>query len=111
MAAGDVGVPQVPTVGTREAGMFFDRFVLSTDATLTSAQLDALAHSGAKPVAPKLKRAVGSATLDTVTMTFTRPLQVATVVKANFTRRGKVGVAAAELDAASSASWLARRNR
>ena len=45
VAAADVGVVQVLTLGTREAGMFFDRFVLATDAALTDAQLDALGDS------------------------------------------------------------------
>jgi hypothetical protein len=65
--------------------MTIDRFVFSTEAALTDAQLDALPNSGTTPTAPQLAGAVGSATLDTVTVTFTRPLDAASVSASDFT--------------------------
>src|SRR5438046_2405333 len=46
----DVGAaaPLVFTVGTREAGMVIDRFILSTNAALSQAQLDATPNSGSQ---------------------------------------------------------------
>src|SRR5213075_3446346 len=43
----DVGAatPLVFTVGTREAGMVFDRFIFSTNGALTQAQLDSTSNS------------------------------------------------------------------
>src|SRR6185503_12081328 len=40
-----LGTPLIFTIGTREAGMTFDRFIFSTDGNLTDAQLDALINS------------------------------------------------------------------
>jgi hypothetical protein len=94
----EVAGPVVFTIGTREAGMFIDRFVFSTEPALTDAQLDALANSGVQAVAPQLKSAVGSSALTTVTVSFTRPLAAATVVPANFTLSGGVTVNVTALD-------------
>jgi hypothetical protein len=41
----DAGVPLYFTLGTREAGMMFDRFVLSTEQTLSEAQFNATPNS------------------------------------------------------------------
>ncbi len=97
VGAPELAAPQILTLGTREAGMSFDRFVLSTDPSLTPAALDALVNSGTKPPTPDVKSAVGSATLNTVTLTFTRPLQGSTVVPGNFSL-GPVNVTGASLD-------------
>ncbi|MEO6567528.1 MAG: hypothetical protein ABIO94_02095, partial [Opitutaceae bacterium] len=50
VAAGDLAGPLVFTIGTREAGMFIDRFVFSTEPALTAPQLDALVNSGTDEV-------------------------------------------------------------
>lgn len=76
--------PVMLTLATREAGMIIDRMVLSTDAGLTDAQLDTLPDSGTKPPAPELASAVGSGSLTDVTVTFTRPLAVATATPVRF---------------------------
>src|SRR5205814_246444 len=83
---------------TREAGMNFDRFVLSPEAALTTAQLDALPNSGVTPTAPKVDTAVGSASLDTVTVTFTRPLAPGSVNAGEFVGDKSLQVTAATLD-------------
>jgi len=98
----EVAALQTLTIGTREAGMFFDRFVLATNPDLTPAQLDALINSGAKPPTPEIASAVGSATLRDVTVRFTRPLDPATVIPANFVLSGGVSATATELDAADA---------
>src|SRR6266404_12771 len=41
----DAGAPLVFKIGTREAGMFIDRFVLSTNSALTEADFNGLANS------------------------------------------------------------------
>src|SRR6185503_6927328 len=43
----DAGEVLAFTMGTREAGMTFDRFVLTTESTLTEAQFNALPNTGA----------------------------------------------------------------
>lgn len=78
------GGPVVLTVGTREAGFTLDRIVLSTEPALTAAALDALLNSGARPVAPEVKSAVGSASLNTLRLLFTRPLDASTVNLSKF---------------------------
>jgi len=90
--------PLIFTIGTREAGMTIDRFVFSTEAALTDAQLDALANSGTTPTAPQLARAVGSAALNAVTVTFTRPLAAASVSAANFAINNGLTVSSATVD-------------
>lgn len=79
-----VGTVLTLTLGTREAGMYFDRFVFSTTAGLTDSQLDALPNTGVPAVGPKLSRAVGSATLNTVALTFSKPLSVDSVQATDF---------------------------
>ncbi|MEO7678122.1 MAG: Ig-like domain-containing protein [Verrucomicrobiota bacterium] len=99
VAVGDLAAPLVFTIGTREAGMFIDRFVFSTEPALSDAQLDALSNSGVPAAGPQIKKAVGSATLTTVTVTFTRPLAANTVSGTNFTVSGGVTVSSAVQDA------------
>jgi hypothetical protein len=99
VSAAQLGVVQVLTVGTREAGMIFDRFVLSTEPALSDAQLEALVNSGTKAPSPELASAVGSPSLNTVTVKFTRPLSAATVVPANFSLTPAVSIASVTLDA------------
>src|SRR6185436_12228809 len=41
----DAGVPLLFRIGTREAGMMFDRFVLTLDSALTEAQFNGLDNS------------------------------------------------------------------
>ncbi len=102
VAVGDLAAPVTFTMGTREAGMSFDRFVFSTNPNLTPAELDALANSGARPVAPELSSAVGSAALNTVVVGFTRPLSPASVVAENFKISGSVAVNSATLSTADA---------
>ncbi|MCC7376669.1 MAG: hypothetical protein IT581_18565 [Verrucomicrobiales bacterium] len=88
---------QIWSLGTREAGMTFDRFVFSTEPALTDAQLDSLANSGSKPVPPEVATVAGSEKLTEITIKFTRPLSGATVVPANFSATG-LAISAATLD-------------
>ena len=90
--------PLIFTIGTREAGMTIDRFVFSTEAALTDAQLDALPNSGVTALAPEIVKAVGSPFLNTVTVSFTRPLSAATVKAGNFSLNNNATVSAAALD-------------
>jgi hypothetical protein len=92
--------PLVFTIGTREAGMFVDRLVFSTVPDLADAALDALPNSGAQAAAPELVRALGSATLETITVTFTRPLAPASVNAARFQISDGLTVTAAQVDTA-----------
>lgn len=93
------GVPLILTIGTREAGMTIDRWVLHPDATLTDAALDALPNSGAVVAGPELVKAVGSAALNTVRVFFTRPLAPASILGANkFSISGGLNVTGATLD-------------
>lgn len=96
------GAPLVFTIGTREAGMAIDRFVFSTSSTLTGAELDALVNSGATPTAPKLDRAVGSAALTTVDVTFTRPLAAGSVAVGRFALDNGASVTGVQLDGADA---------
>lgn len=96
------GVPLILTIGTREAGFTLDRWVFSTDAALTDAALDALPNSGAKVAAPEIARAVSSAALNSLTVTFTRPLAAASVQASRFTVSGGVNVLTATADAADA---------
>ncbi|HAB17664.1 MAG TPA: hypothetical protein DCE44_14570 [Verrucomicrobiales bacterium] len=79
--------------------MILDRLIFTTDPTLTPAQLDALPNTGTQPPAPEIRTASGSATLDRLTVTFTRPLDTASVTASKFQLTGGVGVNAAEVDA------------
>ena len=93
----DAGLPLTLKIGTREAGMFIDRFVLSQSATLTEADFNGLANSGSV-ARPGLVKAVGSAGLNKVTVTFDRPLSPASVTAAKFALSGGVTVSAANLN-------------
>lgn len=93
------GVPLILTIGTREAGMVIDRWVLHPDATLTDAALEALPNSGAVVAGPELVRAVGSAALNNVRLYFTRPLAPGSITGNNkFSLSGSVNVTGASLD-------------
>jgi hypothetical protein len=101
VSAADVAsaTPLVFTVGTREAGMFIDRIVFSTDATLIAAALDALPNSGVQAAAPELVRATGSFSLNRVTVTFSRPLDPGSVAANRFTLSDGLAVTGATLHA------------
>lgn len=92
------GTPLVFSIGSREAGMIIDRWVFSTDATLTDAALDALPNSGAKAAGPELAKAVGSASLNTARLFFTKTLAPASVAANKFTVDGGLTVNSATLD-------------
>jgi hypothetical protein len=94
------GQSLVFTVGTREAGMFIDRFVFHPSADLTEPQLDALPNSGSQPAGPEISGAVGSAALNTATLTFTRPLAAGSVAAGRFSISGGLAVTQARLDSA-----------
>ena len=94
------GTPLVFSVGSREAGMIIDRWIFSTDPNLTDAALDALPNSGAKAVGPGVTKAVGSASLNTVRVFFTKALAPASVTTGKFTLDGGVTVSSAALDSA-----------
>ncbi|HMO65567.1 MAG TPA: Ig-like domain-containing protein, partial [Verrucomicrobiota bacterium] len=102
VSAAQLGAPLVFTVGTREAGMIFDRIVFATEPALTPAQLDALPNSGSAPPAPELGSAVGSAALTQVTVNFTRPLNPATVNAGRFNASGGLNVTGATVDTADA---------
>jgi hypothetical protein len=70
----DAGEVLVFTMGTREAGMTFDRFVLTLESALTDAQFNALPNTGADPTPPRILGVAGSATLTNVTLTFSESL-------------------------------------
>lgn len=80
--------------------MFIDRWVLSQQAGLGEAALDALPNSGAQVAAPEIARVVGSPDLTTVTVTFTRPLAAGSVNAQRFTLTPGLTVSAAALDPA-----------
>src|SRR5438046_2113960 len=103
----DVGAaaPLVFTVGTREAGMVIDRFILSTNAALSQAQLDATPNSGSQASGLNVSKAVGSASLTAASVFFNKPLAPSSVQSANFVITGGGGVlavTAAALDANDS---------
>jgi hypothetical protein len=92
----DAGAPLTFKIGTREAGLFLDRFAFSLN-PLTEAEFNALPNSGSI-ARPTIVRAVGSASLTNVTVTFDRPLDSNSVAPANFTLSGGVSVTDATLD-------------
>jgi hypothetical protein len=96
----DAGVPLVLKFGTREAGMFIDRIILS-QVPLTESEFNALPNSGSV-ARPTLVKAVGSAGLTNVTVKFDRPLNPASVIPARFALSGGVAVTAAVLDVNTS---------
>jgi hypothetical protein len=89
----DAGQPLILKFGTREAGLFIDRVVLSLN-PLTESDFNGLPNSGSI-ARPSLVKAVGSASLTNVTITFDRPLDGASVTATNFTLSGGVAVTAA----------------
>jgi len=94
----ELGTPVFLTLGTREAGMVFDRLVLSVDSTLTSAALDALANTGAAAAPLELTSAVGSAALNVVTVRFNRPVNPATAIAGNFSASSGLNVTGVAVD-------------
>jgi len=86
--------PLVFTVGTREAGMVIDRFILSTNGALTQAQLDATPNSGSQASGLQVTKAVGSSSLTAASVLFNKPLAPASVQSANFVITGGGGVLA-----------------
>lgn len=97
----DAGLPLIFKIGTREFGQFLDRFALSLDASLTEASFNALLNSGdISP--PTLTKAGGSATLTTVTVTFSKPLLASSVSASHFSISGGLGVSSATLDTTTS---------
>jgi len=97
----DAGQPLILKVGTREAGMFLDRFVFSQSDALTEAEFNALPNSGSV-ARPAIAKAVGSATLNNITVMFDRALTAASVSADRFQVSGGVVVTAATLDATTS---------
>ena len=95
------GTPLTFKIGTREAGMFVDRFVFSTNDSLTEADINALPDSGSR-AAPKALKAVGSATLTTVTLSFDQPLSFSSTNLLNFSLSGGVTVLNAVLNPTTS---------
>ncbi len=94
----DAGLPLIFSLGTREAGFMFDRIVLSQDQSLTEAGFNALENTGtALPLL--IDKAVGSATLDTVKLTFNKPIDINSVFPEGFTLDGGVSVLTAVPDA------------
>jgi hypothetical protein len=92
----DAGTPLILKFGTREAGLFIDRVVLSQN-PLTEAEFNALPNSGSI-ARPAIVSAVGSASLNKVRVTFDRPLATASVAASKFTLSGGVTVTDATLD-------------
>jgi hypothetical protein len=97
----DAGVPLIWNIGTREAGMFIDRMVLSLNSALTEAEFNGLPNSGSTG-RPTIVRAIGSASHTRATVNFDRPLNASSVVPGNFTVSGGVTVTAAVLDPLTS---------
>ncbi len=91
------GAPLALTIATREAGMIFDRFILSTAANLTATALDALPNSEPPLPKPEALRAVGSESLSTVRIEFSRDLNSATVALSDFSLNGGLVVYRAEM--------------
>ncbi len=96
----DAGGRLTLKIGSREWGMYLDRFVLSQNAALTDADFTALPNSGsvARPV---LSKAIGSASRDTIRVTFDRAVKPASVDPAKFKLSGGVAVTGAAVDASS----------
>ena len=93
----DAGQPLVFTLGTREAGFMFDRIVLTQDQSLTESGFNALENTGtALPLL--IEKAIGSASLTTVKVTFNKALDALSLSPANFKLNGGVTVDNAELD-------------
>jgi hypothetical protein len=95
------GTPLTLKIGTREAGMFLDRFVLSTNNALTEADFNALPDSGSR-TPPKLLKAVGSSALTDVTLTFDAPLSPASTNLSHFSISGGLTLSGATLNPTTS---------
>ena len=93
----DAGAALDFSIGTREAGFMFDRIVLTTDSTLTESQFNALENTGAV-VPPQITAAVGSASLTTVRITFSKALDEVSVQPGGFRVSGGVTTLNAALD-------------
>lgn len=93
----NAGAPLIFKIGTREAGMFLDRFVLSTNTSLSESDFNALPDSGTR-TPPRVLSAVGSPSLTTVRVTFDLPLAANAADPAHFQISGGVSVTAANLD-------------
>ncbi len=91
------GTPLIFKIGTREAGMFIDRFVFSTNSALSEGDFNALPDSGTKTV-PRALAAVGSATHDTVKVSFDKPLSSAAADPSHFKISRGLAVLGAVLD-------------
>lgn len=92
----DAGIPLILKLGTREAGLFIDRIVLSLN-PLAEADFNALPNSGSV-ARPSLVKATGSASLNTVRVEFDRPLAPGSITPDKFTLSGGVTVTDATLD-------------
>jgi hypothetical protein len=88
----DAGQPLLLKFGTREAGLFIDRVVLSLN-PLSESDFNGLPNSGSV-ARPSLVKAVGSASLTNVMITFDRPLNGASVTSTNFALSGGLSVSA-----------------
>jgi hypothetical protein len=96
----DAGEPLRFTLGTREAGFMFDRIVLSQDLALTESGFNALENTGtALPLL--IEKASGSATLESVKITFNKAIDLGSVFPEAFTLNGGVNVLNATLDPVS----------
>ncbi|HYV32028.1 MAG TPA: hypothetical protein VEO53_13105, partial [Candidatus Binatia bacterium] len=93
----DAGQPLYLTLGTREAGMMFDRIVLTLDTSLTESGFNALENTGAA-IPPQISAVVGSASLTTVKVTFTKAMDSFSLDPGNFVLDGGVTVQSAALD-------------
>ena len=97
----DTGEPLLFKIGTREWGMFLDRFVFSPNANLTEPEFNATPNSGAA-ARPTIDKAVGSASLTDVTIAFSKALAPDSADPTFFTLSGGLHVNTATLDAADS---------
>ncbi len=93
----DAGTPLIFKIGTREMGMYIDRFVLSTRADLSESEFNSLASSGyTNP--PLVLSAVGSAGLTNASVNFDSPLLAASIQASDFGLSGGINVTGAALD-------------
>ena len=97
----DTGEPLIFKIGTREWGMFLDRFVFSQNAGLTEPEFNATPNSGSA-ARPTIDKAVGSASLTDVTIAFSKALAPDSADPTFFSLSGGLRVNTATLDAADS---------
>lgn len=100
-AQASAGIPLVFKIGTREAGMFIDRFVFSLNSALSEGDFNALPDSGAKTV-PRILTATGSAAFTTVKLSFDKPLMATSADPQHFGMNRGVTVIGATLDTLTS---------